>query len=322
MTQMKIAEEVRESFRAWCERNFVDGRFGRIGNVTYARAGSMDDVKAGMSARARFIWYASAYERGLLDHTERLQLDELRFLACNPLIALQLALGVTDLRGLRCYRRGLSAEINRLQQRSYRARYYDRDNERRRRLAAERRKITRRTTLNPCPTPEQFLEAFERRGESVEAKVRFGGMVHDLECYVDNCLRYDENGEICGRNGGIKAWIANHLPQLNGRYKTIMRYKALAKRLRQSAGIPDPVPTSAVYDGVSVRGVVGEGATREYYALKSHLGGERTLAQRLEAVRGWMADCRNVFDDVFRRVEERECDEDGPAGASDCAPWA
>ena len=290
MTPQDIADEVKESFRAWFERNFVNPHAGRIGGVTYTRAGSLDDVKAGATRESRFIWYASAYDRGIVDHTEPLQLDEMRFLASNPLVALQLALGVTDLRGLRCYRRGLTAQVNRLQQRSYRARYYARDNERRRRLAAERRKITRRTTTNPCPTPEQFLEAFEKRGESVEAKVRFGGMVHDLECYVDNCLKYDENGEICGRNGGIKAWIANNLPQLNGRYKTIMRYKALAKRLRQAAGIADPVPTSAVYDGT----------TKEYYAINSHLAAARAM---LDGRGNVLAEAFRVVDSWLERHE-------------------
>ena len=302
MFPMDIAAEVRDSFDAWFTRNFVDGQCGRIGGISYARAGALDDVRAGSSARSRFIWYATAYERGLLDHTEPLRLDEMRFLMSNPLIALQLALGVTDLRGLRCYRRGLSAQVNRLQQRSYRARYYDRDNERRRRLAAERRKITRRTTLNPCPTPEQFLEAFEKRGESVEAKVRFGGMVQDLECYVDNCLKYDANGDVCGRNGGIRAWIANNLPQLNGKYKTIMRYKALAKRLRQAAEIPDPVPTSAVYDGVPVRRIVHRGR-KEYYASKSRLYGRGSLVSRVGDAREELKTCRNRLAAVFRALD-------------------
>ena len=294
-----IAEEVRENFRAWRERNFADARAGRIGGESYTRAGQLDDaVVAAAPRRGRALWYAQAYDRGLVDHTEALRPDELRFLVSHPLVAFQLAAGITDLRGLRCYRRGLTARINRLQQRSYRARYYARDNERRRRLAAERRRLTRRTTTNPCPTPEAFLAAFERRGESVEARIRFAGMVQDLECYVDNCLRFDENGEICGRNGGIRAWIAVNLPQLSGRYKTIMRYKALAKRLRQAAGISDPVPTSAVYDGVPR--VAGD---ENYYALNSrHLGGEG-LAGRLEAAGRMLEGCPNEFAAVFGAVD-------------------
>ena len=66
---------------------------------------------------------------------------------------------------------------------------------------------------------------------------------------MDNCLRFRPDGEILGRNGGVKAWLREHAPELFDRYKTLMRYKALAKRLRQAAGIADPVPASAVFDG-------------------------------------------------------------------------
>ena len=253
-TARAVSEEVRESFRAWVERNFLNARAGRIGNVSYARAGELDDAvpesgPRGARREARRLWYAEAYDRALVDHMEPLRAEEADFLLRNPLVALQLALGVTDLRGLRCLRRGLTHGVNRLQARAYRARYYTRDNARRRALTAERRRIARRKTVNPCPTPEALRAAFAARGASPEAKVRLGGLLEDLECYVDNCLRFDPDGEIIGRNGGVKAWLREHAPGLSGHYKTLMRYKALAKRLRQAAGISDPVPASAVFDG-------------------------------------------------------------------------
>ena len=253
-TARAVSEEVRESFRAWVERNFFNARAGRVGNVSYARAGELDDAvpesgPRGARREARRLWYAEAYDRALVDHMEPLRAEEADFLLHNPLVALQLALGVTDLRGLRCLRRGLTQEVNRLQARACRARYYARDNARRRALAAERRRIARRTTLNPRPTPEALRAAFAARGASPEAKVRLGGLLEDLECHVDNCLRFGPDGEILGRNGGVKAWLREHAPELFGRYKTLMRYKALAKRLRQAAGIADPVPASAVFDG-------------------------------------------------------------------------
>ena len=253
-TARAVSEEVRESFRAWVERNFLNARAGRIGNVSYARAGELDDAvpesgPRGARREARRLWYAEAYDRALVDHTEPLRLDEAAFLFRSPLVALQLALGVTDLRGLRCLRRGLTHGVNRLQARAYRARYYTRDNARRRALTAERRRIARRKTVNPCPTPEALRAAFAARGASPEAKVRLGGLLEDLECHVDNCLRFGPDGEILGRNGGVKAWLREHAPELFGRYKTLMRYKALARRLRQAAGIADPVPASAVFDG-------------------------------------------------------------------------
>ena len=253
-TTRAVSEEVRESFRAWVERNFFNARAGRIGNVSYARAGELDDAvpesgPRGARREARRLWYAEAYDRALVDHAEPLRAEEADFLLRNPLVALQLALGVTDLRGLRCLRRGLTQEVNRLQARACRARYYTRDNARRRALTAERRRIARRKTVTPCPTPEALRAAFAARGASPEAKVRLGGLLEDLECYVDNCLRFDPDGEIIGRNGGVKAWLREHVPGLSGHYKTLMRYKALAKRLRQAAGISDPVPASAVFDG-------------------------------------------------------------------------
>ena len=246
-----VAGTVRADFAAWVERNFFNARAGRIGNVSYTRAGELDDALAvSRSPRnrreRRRLWYMESYDRALVDHTEPLNDEEADFLLHHPHIALQLALGVTDLRGLRCLRRGLAHEVDRLQRRACRSRYYARDNARRRALAAERRSITRRTTVNACPTPEALRAAFAARGASPEAKVRLGGLLEDLECYVDNCLRIGPGGEVLGRNGGIKAWLRENTPELFERYKTLMRYKALARRLRQAADIRDPVPVDAL----------------------------------------------------------------------------
>ena len=126
--------------------------------------------------------------------------------------------------------------------------YYARETERRRRLAAERRKICRRHTTAPAPTAADVMAAWNARKESREAMVRLGGMLHDLECYVDNCLRFDETGGVVGRNGGIRGWIRENVPELSPKYKTLMRYKAMAMRLRQATDTKDPTPTSALLD--------------------------------------------------------------------------
>jgi len=127
--------------------------------------------------------------------------------------------------------------------------YYARETERRRRMAAERRKVNRRYTTAPAPTPEALLAAWGARKESREAMIRLGGMLQDLECYVDNCLKFDESGAVVGRNGGIRGWIRENLPELTPKYKTLMRYKALAIRLRQATDTRDPTPTSALLEG-------------------------------------------------------------------------
>ena len=122
--------------------------------------------------------------------------------------------------------------------------YYAQEVERRRSLAIERRKIRRRRTTAPMPTPESLLKAWNERKSSREAMIILGGMMHDLECYVDNCLRFDESGNVIGRNGGIRGWIAENVPELLPKYKTLMRYKALAVRIRQATETKDPKPIS------------------------------------------------------------------------------
>ena len=122
--------------------------------------------------------------------------------------------------------------------------YYAREVERRRRLAIERRKINRRRTTASMPTPEELLKAWDERKTSREAMIRLGGMIHDLECYVDNYLKIDEDGKVVGRNRGIRGWLRDNMPELSPKYKTLMRYKALAVRLRQVTETKDPKPTS------------------------------------------------------------------------------
>ena len=122
--------------------------------------------------------------------------------------------------------------------------YYAREVERRRNLAIDRRKLHRRRTMAPMPTPSAILTAWNERKSSREAMIKLGGMMHDLECYVDNCLKFDDVGNVIGRNGGIRGWLGDNLPELLPKYKTLMRYKALAVRLRQATGTKDPKPTS------------------------------------------------------------------------------
>ena len=136
--------------------------------------------------------------------------------------------------------------------------YYAREKARRRELAAARRRLSRRTTTAPMPTPSALLAAWNARKSSREAMVRLGGMLHDLACYVDSCLRFDEFGGVAGRNGGIKEWLRENVPELSPKYKTLMRYKALAMRLRQVTGTKDPKPTAALLDETPRHAVVAE----------------------------------------------------------------
>jgi hypothetical protein len=146
----------------------------------------------------------------------------------------------------RWLRVGATRYIDRAQSRLRRPLYYARERARREALAEERRRMGGRRTTNPCPTREAILDAWVHRRDSHEAAVHFGSIIHDLECYVDNSLLRDEVGAIVGRRGGVKAWLQMNIPALYVRYTTVMRYKAMAKKLRQVVGLADPVPAEAV----------------------------------------------------------------------------
>ena len=77
----------------------------------------------------------------------------------------------------------------------------------------------------------------------------------DLDAYVDNRLQFDTEGKICGRNPGVKGWLFEHCPDIWARYKTAMRYKQLAVKLRQAAGLEDPYPAEAALGGDGGEGV-------------------------------------------------------------------
>ena len=147
---------------------------------------------------------------------------------------------------LRAFRRDCSRRVAKLKAVERRPRYYAAENERRRALAAERRKIRARATTNACPTREAILEAWNRRKDSHEAAIRFGSMLEDLECYLDNSLRRSEDGVIIGRNPGIKGWLCDNLPEIYEKYTTAMRYKAAAKKLKQVVELADPMPADVV----------------------------------------------------------------------------
>ena len=138
-----------------------------------------------------------------------------------------------------------------------RSTYYERERERRRKLAAERREIRKHRTLNPQPTFDAIRAALRVARRSPEDAIRLGSLLEDLECFVDNSLRFDADGRIVGRRGGIKRLFQREAPDLFERYSTIMRYKAMAKRFRQACGAGEPVPPAMLLPAPETTGAEG-----------------------------------------------------------------
>ena len=143
-------------------------------------------------------------------------------------------------------RKELTRRIDRARHEIVRPHYYVKEKARRQALAEERRRIRMRLTLNRCPTRDEILDAWVKVKESNEDLLRFGSLMEDLECYVDNSLRRTEDGIIVGRRPGIKGWLQMEIPALYLKYTTVMACKAAAKRMRQVLDISDPLSLSMV----------------------------------------------------------------------------
>ena len=157
-----------------------------------------------------------------------------------------LLLGVAALFGVYTVATLLYRRLSRLVKRLRRPTYYERERERRQKLALARREVRRHHTLNPQPTFDAIRTALRTARRSPEAAIRLGSLLEDLECFVDNTLIHDAQGQIVGRRGGIKRLLQREAPDLFAKYSTIMRYKATAKRFRQACGSTEPVPPATL----------------------------------------------------------------------------
>ena len=99
-------------------------------------------------------------------------------------------------------------------------------------------------SAKPAPTGDEVREQFEKaRGRGkVEEKIRLGSMLLDAEATTDSSLIRDGDGEIVGRNGGLRGWIFDNCPDLLPHYAALTGYRRLAWEARDSEDLFDPVP--------------------------------------------------------------------------------
>ena len=181
------------------------------------------------------------------------------------------------------------------------------------RMTDRRINIRRKTSVNPPPTAEALLAAWDavrakRRNdpEALAARLRLGSMLADLEPVVDQTYIRDEDGTIIGRRPGLKGWLGLHCPTLLPHYKALMSYKALAEKLCESLHIMEPdtiesvldieenSPTKILVMRETFRGgASNEGEVRKAYGEMFGEGMPRTAARleeilRLSLGRVWM----------------------------------
>lgn len=202
-------------------------------------------------------------------------------------------------------RRALTRRIAAMRNKESRPVHYEAEKARRQAMAKERRRITRRTTVNACPSKDELLRAWRHVRDSKESLIRFGSMMQDLECYVDNSLRFDGAGRIVGRNTGIKGWLRENVPEMADHYTSVIRYKATAKKLRQIVGLVDPTPVTAVLetdiDDISREGEASDGNSCNHCTEKFNedTGAEMDCTPPVEVVRA-----RAVYLEVMEGIPD------------------
>ena len=99
-------------------------------------------------------------------------------------------------------------------------------------------------SAKPAPTGDEVREQYERaRGRGkVEEKIRLGSMLLDAEATTDSSLIRNGDGEIVGRNGGLRGWIFENCPDLLPHYAALTGYRRLAWEARDTEDLFDPVP--------------------------------------------------------------------------------
>jgi len=246
-TRAPAADAAEREFREWIRR------YEPVERAVYAERERREASKRRRAAERRRAFGALCEAtEGLAAFAERsgVTLEEARrglwrIRPFHPALALPCMLLTDAWTGLAAMRRLLTRRIDRARHEAARPAYYAQERARRQALAAERRKVRMRHTLSPCPTRLEILDAWTKAKDSPEALLRFGSLMEDLECYADNSLRRTEDGVIVGRRPGIKGWLQLEIPALYLKYKTVMAYKAAAKRMRQVLDIRDPLSLSA-----------------------------------------------------------------------------
>ena len=105
-------------------------------------------------------------------------------------------------------------------------------------------------SLNPPPTPEALAAQWEKahgRGP-VEEKIRLGSMMLDIEATVDSSLVRNTDGEIVGRNPGLRGWLRENCPAMMGHYRVLMDCRQLADKFRKVHGVRDPLPAAILLE--------------------------------------------------------------------------
>ena len=112
----------------------------------------------------------------------------------------------------------------------------------------KREYVVRPWSIGKCPTADELRAAWANRRRSAKDFVWLLSVLGELVLFTDHSLDHRGGfGNIAGRKGGLKAFIAENAPELRGKYKSIARYARLAHRLKMAFDIYPPAALSLLH---------------------------------------------------------------------------
>ena len=95
-------------------------------------------------------------------------------------------------------------------------------------------------SLLGAPTASAVAAAWTPAPRSLRQALIIGSKLCDLSPLHPVSTVRDSSGKARGRTGGLQRWFADTLPDIP--YPTAMRYRRLARSLRQALAVPAPLP--------------------------------------------------------------------------------
>ena len=115
-------------------------------------------------------------------------------------------------------------------------------------MGRKKKFVVRPWSFSPCPTADELRAAWANRRKSTKDFVWLLSVLGELTCHTDCSLEHLGGfGNIAGRKGGLKAFIAREAPELVGKYKSISRHATLAYRLKKAFDIYPPAALSLMH---------------------------------------------------------------------------
>ena len=108
-----------------------------------------------------------------------------------------------------------------------------------------RKPIIRAWSVGKCPTGEEVKVAWANARKSQKDFIWLLSVLGELDCFTDFTLEHKGGfGNIEGRRGGLKEFLAKEAPELLPKYKTLARHMKLATNIKKAFNVFPPAQLS------------------------------------------------------------------------------